>query len=207
MFRRLYPRFDKPLLRIGKGIMPLLLTAAALFTSSCSPDGNAPVSALSHRRQPAHSAPLSENIMRFTVTDSAASAGKASPSVLKRAAAETAQRGYQYFLLQSEQKTDGKIAVPHFSFSYGRNPYGFGDAGAIGGPAAIFSADPPNFSAHSKDKKQQTEWTVYMMQRADRDSVGALPLHKAELGKKAVIYNARNIAGGKYAKPVFVPLY
>lgn len=74
--------------------------------------------------------------------------------VLKRAAATTHRRGYRYFTLtQTSSKTETNNR-PTIGFNYGRDPFGFSDAGdsTLGG----LSMDIP-LSAH------RIHWIVTMM--------------------------------------------
>lgn len=54
--------------------------------------------------------------------------GDIQPQTLKRAAGIAQRRGFEYFTLEIKQQSASNR--PQFTFDYGRNPYGFGNAGS-----------------------------------------------------------------------------
>lgn len=128
--------------------------------------------------------------------------------IISQAAHITLQRRYKYFLLLPEAKRDekyGGAARPNLGVSYGRRPYGFGDAGS-GFNAAPSLSLTTGFAFRDKAKPEQAEWTVYMLRQADRPAVDALPLDKTLLGKTAAIYDARAAGKNGDATPIMLPL-
>ncbi|KAA6205554.1 MAG: hypothetical protein DU429_00030 [Candidatus Tokpelaia sp.] len=134
--------------------------------------------------------------------------GQAAAPVIDRAAAITRQHNYKYFLLMLDEEQHKATMRPRFGFSYGRQPYGFGDAGGLGGAfgAAPGFAIGSDFSPQRSGGAKPVKWTIYMMRQADKQAVDALSLNKAALGKTAYIYRAQATARSGNSDPIILPL-
>lgn len=163
------------------------LSAAALSAGCAATEqaGQAP-------NRSAGSSAAAANIARFTAPAAADEYGTPPEQVIKRAAALSLQRNYAYFILAQEHSGQKTAARPHFGLSYGRQPYGFGDAGASSGfaPSLGFSFSP----SFAKRPKTETtaEWLVYMLNSADKQAILALSAGKNVFGATAYVYNARS---------------
>lgn len=86
--------------------------------------------------------------------------GEIEPQTLKRAAGIAQRRGFEYFTLETKQAASS--SRPRFSVDYGRNPYGFGDAGA---------STPNGLSAGiSAGGTARTQWLVRFYNANNRPS-------------------------------------
>jgi|GEM_PF-5866765 len=134
--------------------------------------------------------------------------GQTAAPVISRAAAITRQHNYKYFLLLPDKEQYKATMRPHFGFSYGRQPYGFGDAGGLGGDfgSAPGFAIGSDFSPYRSGRAKPVKWTIYMMMQADKQALDALSLDKAALGKTAYIYKAQQAAQSGNIEPIILPL-
>jgi len=185
----------------------IAILALALLTGGCAAPQTAPRNAYRPAAAPADAdaaqPPIPADSAAFARFTAPAADNMQSPAyfqAVQRAAALAAARQYKYFVLAQQPAAaaaappSGQSRAPALGISYGRQPYGFGDAGGEYGPPGLgISVSPSLFTIFSRRQKTDApaQWLVYMLNEPSRRAALALFAGSPPPMATALIYNAR----------------